>query len=146
MSEELKALEAEAVAVDAATQPQPVPEAGETDEPTPEAQPVPTMTPEEEASQIVGLMAFAIEKLFPVLGYTEETKKEGAKRIAPLLVKYNLQNTLFGKWGAEIEAGMFFGGLIVASVQAVRAAKAAEAEQVEQSKTAWFAKFFKWAK
>jgi len=142
MTDELNALAAEAAAVDAATQPVELaaPEAVQA-EPEPAA---PVLDPMVEANEIINLIAWGVEQLFPMLGYKEETKAEGAKRLAPLLVKYNLRDTLMGQWGAEIQAGMFFGGVLFASVQVVRAAKD-EALQAEHKKS-WFAKFFKWAK
>jgi len=107
-------------------------------EPAPEPDPV--QNPEEEARQILGLLAFGIQKIWPVLEYREETISEGSKRLAPLIVKYNLKDTIFGKWGAEIEAGMFFGGLAYASYMAV---KDAQSEQKE-SAPAWWKRPFKW--
>jgi len=113
---------------------------GEAEQPE---QAAPSLTPEEDARQIVDLIAWGVEQIFPVLGYKEETKAEGAKRLAPLMVKYNLQQTLMGQFGAEIQAGLFFGGVVFASVQVVK--KRSEEEQAEHKKS-WFAKFFKWQK
>lgn len=138
---ELDALAGEAAYVDAAAQPQalPSPDAAQSVE-----QPAaPRLSHIEEAGKIVDLIAWAVEKIFPVLGYREETKKEAAAKLAPLMEKYNITDTVLGKWGAEIEAGMFFGGLVYASIQAVKTAKETAKEPEKDS---WFAKFFRWGK
>lgn len=143
-NEHLDALAAEAAAVDGKIE-----AAAQAAQAQPEAQAEPAQTaidPADEARQIIDLTAFAVEKFYPVLEYTEVTKAEAAKRLTPLMVKYNLSGTLLGKWGAEIEAGMFFSGVIIASVQAVRAAKQAEADKAEMDKGGWFSRFFRWGK
>lgn len=100
---------------------------------------IPFLTPQEEAGKLVDLVTWGIEKIFPVLGYKEETKQEAAKKLAPLMVKYNLSSELLNKWGAEFEAGMFFGGLAYASYLAVKASKQPPEEQPKKS---WWRKFF----
>lgn len=100
---------------------------------------MPLLSPQEEAVKLVELVAWGVEKIFPVLGYKEETKAEAAKKLAPLMVKYNLSSELLNKWGAEFEAGMFFGGLAYASYLAVKASKQPPEEQPKKS---WWRKFF----
>lgn len=119
MSDELNALAGEAAAVDMATAEI---QHAAPDEVKPEdAAPVaPLMSPEQEAERIVDLIAWAVKKIWPVLGYKPETKKEAAQKLAPLLVKYHVADTLFAKWGAEVEAGMFFFGVGYASYMAVK--------------------------
>lgn len=136
---DLAALVGEAVAADRAAQPTPEPEADTQGQPQPGAPAAPVMSPEDEAEKIVGLIAWAVEKVFPMLGYTDETKKEGAKKLAPLLVKYDVANTIFAKWGAEFEAGAFFAGVAYASYMAV---KNVPKEQRESSGAGWWRKLF----
>lgn len=100
---------------------------------------IPFLSPQEEAGKLVDLVAWAVEKIFPALSYKEETKQEAAKKLAPLMVKYNLSSELLNKWGAEFEAGMFFGGLAYASYLAVKASKQPPEEQPKKS---WWRKFF----
>lgn len=106
---------------------------------SPKTAAIPFMTPQEEAGKLVDLVTWAVEKIFPALGYKEETKQEAAKKLAPLMVKYNLSSELLNKWGAEFEAGMFFGGLAYASYLAVKASKQPPEEQPKKS---WWNKFF----
>lgn len=115
---------------------------GNTSQGTNEAQKtasIPLLTPQEEAGKLVELVAWGVERIFPALGYKEETKQEAAKKLAPLMVKYNLSSELLNKWGAEFEAGMFFGGLAYASYLAVKASKQPPEEQPKKS---WWRKFF----
>lgn len=145
---------AEAAAVDKATNvtPEPVQVEGSAaddvekavfDNFTPVDEPTePLMSAEEEAAQVVGLAAFAAEKIWPVLQYQEEVKTEAAKKLAPLMKKYKLGDSIFAKYGAEVEAGMFFGGLIYASVLAVRASKQPPEPVEEPPKKHWWNKFF----
>lgn len=92
----------------------------------------PLIAAEREAAALLEATAWGVSQLFPELAYRAETKAEGAKKLAPLLLKYDVAGTLFARWGAEIEAGMFFGGVIFASVKAVKAARAKEkAEEPE---------------
>lgn len=110
--------------------------------PAPEAveQPsIPLLTPKEEAGKLVDLIAWGMGKIFPAIEYTEETKAEAAAKLAPLLQKYNLSSELLNKWGAECEAGLFFGGLAVASYQAIKQAK--QPAEVPPKKS-WWNKFF----
>lgn len=142
--EELDMLAGEAAAADNAAQPIPDPatiDATTGDAIPPEDEPAaPLLTPEEEASKLVELLAWGLKLLFPVLDYQEQTKAEAAKRLAPLLQKYNVSNTLMAKWGIEIEAGLFFGGLAYGSYLEVKASKQPEADTAKKS---WWAKIFK---
>ncbi len=104
----------------------------------------PAVAEEGEARELVELAAMGVSAMWPVLGYTEETKAKGAQVLAPVFKKYGFKETVLGKYRVEIEAGIFFGGLIIGSIQAVRASKKAEIEKVEMSKKSWFAKFFSW--
>jgi len=113
---------------------------------TAEGKPEVLMSAADEARELVELAALGVSAMWPVLGYTEGTKAEAATKLAPVLTKYNVRDTVLGKYRVELEAGLFFGGLIIGSIQAVRAAKAAAEIQQEQPKDSWFARFFKWAK
>lgn len=145
-------LASEVAAVDDLTKPKelPAPDALPGDgEVKPEGQedaPEVLMSATDEARELVELAALGVSAMWPVLGYREETKAEAANKLAPVLTKYNVRDTVLGKCRVEIEAGLFFGGLIIGSIQAVRAHKQAEQEQKEQPKDSWFARFFKWAK
>lgn len=118
------------------------PAAGAGEAATPEQEAV-LITPEEEAAQLLGMLAFALKSFWPVLEYREETINEGAKRLAPLLVKYDMRSELLGRWGAEIEAGMFFGGVAYASYLAVINTPKQEAKP---EGVAWWKRPFKWFK
>lgn len=148
----LDALAGEVADVDKATQPKPQvdPVAGSNGEPVNEAEQVGAgevmMSAKDEATMLVEIAARGIGMFWPVLAFREETKKEAVKVTAPLLAKYNLTNTMMGKWSAEINAAVFFASLGYGCVMAVREAKAAEAEKREQASDGWFSKFFKWAK
>lgn len=137
---ELMALASDAAAADAATQPKPEPMAEEAaDQETGAVHAEPVMSAEDEAAKLVDVIAWAVEKIFPVLGYKPETKVEAAQKLAPLLVKYNVRDTVIAKWGAEFEAGMFFAGLGYASYLAVKASKQ---PQEPEAKPSWWRKFF----
>ncbi len=83
----------------------------------------------------VNFVADAVETGFKCLRYGPETRREGAEKIAPLLLKYGVSGGVLGewleRWKEEIAAGMFFGGVIWASVKAVREYNA-EAEAAEK--------------
>lgn len=143
--EELKALANEAAAVDAAATaaeipPQPdeaaqpgQPDAGE------QAQGTAELTPEQEAVILVNSAAWAAGVIWPVLKYAPETKQEAVNRLVPLLNKYNLSSEWLRRWGVEIEAGLFFGGVIAGSYMAVQAAKQAEPEA---ESVPWYKRIF----
>lgn len=128
---------AEAAAVDTAANV--APEGAQAAHEAVEQPSIPLLTPKEEAGKLVDLVAWGMSKLFPVIEYTEETKTEAAAKLAPLLQKYNLSSELLNKWGAEFEAGLFFGGLAVASYQAIKQAK--QPAEVPPKKS-WWNKFF----
>ena len=134
----------EAAAADNAAQPTPNPETLDTTtgEPIPPSgEPAaPLMTPEEEAGKLIDLIAWGLEKFYPVLQYQSETKLEAAKKLAPVLAKYNVTNTILAKWGVEIEAGFFFGGLAYGSYLAVKASRQPPEEQPKKS---WWQKLFR---
>lgn len=125
-AEDLQNLEAEAAAVDAgnAEGAQPGAQPGAEGEakggefmPAAEA----LAGAEKEAGTLLELIAAGVHKFFPVLEYTPEVKAEAARRVAPLMLKYDLAGTFAARWADEIRAGIFFGGLVYGSVQAVRA-------------------------
>lgn len=126
---EMDTLLQEAAAVDAQ---------GVTAAPGAEGAPVEAAAPvavsvEAEARALVEALAWGVAAMFPVLQYDETTKAEGARVLAPLLTKYNVNGSLFEKWGAEINAGMFFGALAFAGFQKVKAdIKARENEETSK--------------
>jgi hypothetical protein len=132
---ELDNLTIEAANIDASIQPEQL----NTESVQPE-QPVAAMSVEEEAGKIIEAVAFVTNKFFPDLQYSDETKSKAGNVLAPVMVKYGFNDTLFAKWGVEFEAGMFFGGLIYASYLTVKASKE---EQPEQPVKRWYSKFFK---
>lgn len=134
--EDLKQFEQAAIEADAGLEGQ----KQQQQEPEPAPEPEVVQNPEEDARGLLGLLAFGIQKVWPVLEYREETISEGSKRLAPLFVKYNLKDTLFGRWGTEIEAGMFFGSLAYASYMAVQDAKS----ELKESAPVWWKRPFKW--
>lgn len=144
-NEDLNRLMAEAAAVDAEHAPKPIPEVSE-DGATSEqaAQPINVIEtdPVEEAAEIIELLCMGLGMLNPVLTYTDTVKETGAKKLAPLLVKYNVKGLLFAKYAAEIEAGIFFGSVVVGSIAAVKQSKLTPVEQAEQPKKSWWKKFF----
>lgn len=75
---------------------------------------------EKEATAIVELLAAVVKQFFPVLDYQEGVRVEAAKKLGPVLAKYNPQGSVLGRYKEEIEAGLFFGGLIIGSIRAVR--------------------------
>lgn len=87
------------------------------------------------SEKAVNFIADLAEYRYDCLKYGQEVRKEGAEKIAPLLVKYGLSGGILAeyleRWKEEIAAGMFFGGVIFASYQAVKADKAAKAAAIE---------------
>lgn len=81
----------------------------------------------------VNFLADSTEQIWDCLHYGPETRQTGAEKIAPLLQKYGISGGVLGewlsKWQAEIAAGMFFGGVIVASVRMVKEHNAKQAEE-----------------
>jgi hypothetical protein len=79
----------------------------------------------------------AVEAVYPCLDgiYTQEIQEEGALKLVPLMVKYDLKSEFLAKWEAELEAGMFFGGMIFAGYKMVQMDKAAQAAKVEKEVT-----------
>ncbi len=120
-TEELKSLEGEAMAADQIAQPVAVPGAdgGGVVEPA-----VSMEAAERESGALLEMLTAGVSSLWPVLKFSPETVATGAKKLAPVMVKYNMNNTFFAKWDAEISAGLFFGGVIWKCVQVVRAEKA----------------------
>lgn len=82
-----------------------------------------------EAETVVEMAAGAVKALYPVLNYTPEVKGEAAQKLAPLLQKYGGNVGWLSRWKEEIDAGMFFAGLVYGSWRVVQEAKAKEAEQ-----------------
>lgn len=76
------------------------------------------------SAQAVNFAADVVEASFECLRYGPETRQKGAEKIAPLLIKYGISGGILGefldRWKEEIAAGMFFGGVIWASVKAVK--------------------------
>ena len=81
------------------------------------------------SAQAVNFVADVAEARFECLRYGPETRQQGAEKIAPLLIKYGISGGVLGefleRWKEEIAAGMFFGGVIWASVKAVKEHNAA---------------------
>lgn len=129
-SDELSKLAGEAAAADAGAQPEVAPEmpSGQ------EFVPAPSAGDLEEARRTAALIMGGIEKLtarrFSV-GLSPETKEQGAEKLAPLLVKYDLDSPFISKWRAEIDAGLFFGGLVYGIYEAVQSNKAEERKTAE---------------
>lgn len=133
---DLNALAAEVHAVDLATQPQPIPQPEQPGSPN-EPEGVPLMSPLEEAEKLIDMVALVVGTLWPVLGYKPETKKEAAQKLAPLLEKWDVKNTILAKWGAEFEAGVFFAGVAYASYRAV-----IDQPQPEGEPVPWYKRLF----
>lgn len=142
MSELLDQFAGEAAAADAAAAPEQFDIPGEEGAgaeagPAPE----PMMTPEEEAERLIELTAWGIGKIWPVLEYTPEVKAEGARKLAPVLRKYpSAIGDFVARWGVEIEAGVFFGGVVYGSIIAV---KNAPKEEAKQERGGWWRRFFR---
>lgn len=85
------------------------------------------------SAKCVDMAAGAVSAIFPCLQYGPETRAQGTEVLAPLFLKYGAGDSwLFAyveKWKEEIAAGMFFGGLIVASYKIVKADKAEKAKE-----------------
>lgn len=84
-----------------------------------------------EATLLCNLAADGAAALYPVLQYSEATRKTAAEKLAPVLAKYNLGSSFLARWQEEIDAGIFFATVIYQSYAQVKAAKAAEAARKE---------------
>lgn len=119
-AEELDNLTGAAAAADAETAPPQEPEMTQTAEgefvPAGEA----LEEAERSAAAICDGMAQFVESRYSV-GITATTRKRGAQKLAPLLVKYDLDSPFLRKWRAEIDAAVFFGGVAWGIMQAVKA-------------------------
>jgi hypothetical protein len=122
-AEELKSLEGEAAAADQIAQPVAATGAAQASAGVVEP-PVSMEAAERESGALLDMLTAGVSSLWPVLKFSPETVAQAAKKLAPVMVKYNMNNTFFAKWDAEISAGMFFGGVIWKCVQVVRAEKA----------------------
>jgi hypothetical protein len=119
MSDELNNLAAEAAAVDAATAPPEI---------TPPGEQVFIPAADQlagakvDAALLIGGASALIEKKWGV-GVSPQTRDKGAEKLAPLMLKYDLDSPWLRKWRIEIEAAMFVGGTAYAIYQAVQARK-----------------------
>ncbi len=87
------------------------------------------------AGTICALLAKGATMRWPYLQYPDDTIKQGAAVLAPVLVKYDMQSEFLDKWKEEISAAVFFGTLIASSYSTIKAheaeEKAAKAKPVE---------------
>ena len=94
---------------------------------------------DQQAMMLVGATAInitakAVKDLWPCLSYDVSTKEAALARVMPLMEKYSIgMPAWLVPWKEEIDAGMFFGGLIVQGFFEVKKHKKAEAE--EEKKT-----------
>lgn len=73
------------------------------------------------AFALKGVVA-AVEAVYPCLDgfYTPEIQEQGALKLVPLMQKYNMQSEFLERWQVELEAGMFFGGMVFAGYKLVQ--------------------------
>lgn len=78
------------------------------------------------AAMMLQGVAATVTAFFPELQYDQATIQAGAEKIAPLMQKpwfqkvFGSSGTAAGKWADEVNAAIFFGGVIMQSVQTVR--------------------------
>lgn len=85
------------------------------------------LSPDILATMAVMGAAELTTSIYPFLHYDETLKAKAIAKITPLLEKYNVSSPLLNKWKLEIEAGLFFGGVIFASYVQVQQFKALQA-------------------
>lgn len=77
-------------------------------------------------------VAAALTKRYPVLNYPEETRSEGARLAAAVIVKYPVMR-FAARWQAEFELGAFVVGVAWKSYQLVVAERAKAAPPASDS-------------
>lgn len=106
----LDALAGQAAAVDAAAfeqnNPQPEQTENEGGQDAPPLSDALVMTAMPEAAMIAGVACDFVEKKYGV-ELSKETRATGAQKIAPLLVKYDVDSPFVRKWKLEIDALVF---------------------------------------
>lgn len=85
------------------------------------------LSPDILATMAVMGAAELTTSIYPFLQYDETVKAKAIAKITPLLEKYNVSSPLLNKWKLELEAGLFFGGVIFASYVQVQQFKASQA-------------------
>lgn len=81
------------------------------------------------ASMVVNGAAELTRQFYPFLTYDENVRAQAIAKITPLLEKYNISMPLLDKWKVELEAGIFFGGVIFGSYVQVQQYKKEQAEK-----------------
>lgn len=79
-----------------------------------------------EAAMFAGMAAGMVEKRWGV-ELSDETKEQAAQKLAPLLVKYDMDSPFLRKWRLEIDAAVFLGATAYGIYQARKTAAAVEA-------------------
>lgn len=125
---ELDALAGEAQAADQQAAPQ-QPEGAAPGGQVQEGEFIPAAGQLEEAERDAALIMAGASKFTEKkwgVGIGPETRATGAKKLAPLLLKYDLESPFLRKWRAEIDAAVFFGGVAYSIYEAVQLRKELE--------------------
>lgn len=89
----------------------------------------------EVARDTVDFFCDGVEAVFPMLGYTPDTRDKVARKLAPVLAKYNFNL----KYACEIDLAVTVGALVYQSVKSYKAAQLTEGEPEQpDTKRGWF--------
>lgn len=104
----------------------------------PAAPAAPAVDALESCRAVCQVAAGLVRMVWPVLSYPPEVIDEAAQQLEPLTRRPWFQAwfggaELVGRWGPEINAGMFFGALVASSVRKVRESKNEGAAQQPQA-------------
>lgn len=127
-AEDLDNLTGAAAAADAKAAPEPDPSAQQAKE----GEVINAATELEEATAdarliLAGASGFLVERWG--IGLGPQTQERGAEKLAPLLVKYDLDSPFLRKWRLEVDAGVFVASTAYALYRAIKANKEAQAKE-----------------
>lgn len=85
------------------------------------------------AAMAVNFTASTAESIWPCLSYDESLRAAAVEKLMPVLSKYGMEMPEWLKpYKEELEAGLFFGGIIFKSYIDIKAFNKAEAEKEEK--------------
>lgn len=89
---------------------------------------------EVKARAFLGVMSGTVQLLEPRVVWPDQVYSEGAEKLGPVFDKYDIGNSIGGRYLEEINAGFFIAGLVVGTFRQVSALKAEDAKKAKAEK------------
>lgn len=86
---------------------------------------------EVKARAFLGVIEGGIKIAEPRITWNEEIYREGGEKLGPVFDKYNIGDSIGGRYLEEISAGFFLAGLVVGTLKGVAELKAADAKKAK---------------